>query len=159
MVHCLLHNPYCIMKYITLTFLLLLIFSLVSCGGDKTKNTATAIELKDEVDAVELLEDEDFDDIDESIDETDHLESAMTSLENGDTQSAAESIMNAVESMKEYMGEVDDTTMVTNAIDSLTKVATELKSGKIISSEDLQKVILSLALFSEDELEEDFDDM
>ena len=136
------------MKYLNIAFLAVFAISMISCGGEKAKNTAIEDAEKVQVKvADEILEIE--------TDETEYLEAAMTSLENGDTASAASEIMNAIESIKSYMEEMDDTSVATTAITELTRIVTILKSGTVITADELQKSIQSLELFSDDELEID----
>lgn len=131
------------MKYLNIAFVALFTLCMISCGGEKSKTTP-----EENIESMEL---EDTDEIVvEEIDETQYLEAAMNALENGDTELATTEIMNAVKSIKSYMGEIDDPSMAMTAIKELTKVVTALKSGVTMTTDDLKKTIMSLELFSEE---------
>lgn len=133
------------MKYLNIAFVTLFTLCMISCGGDKSK----AIYAED-IETMEIDEDEI---IETETDETDYLEAAMTALETGDVNLVAYEIMNAVKSIERTMGEVDDPSVAKIAITELTKIATSIKSGTIMTADEFQKIILSLELFSDDELE------
>ena len=133
------------MKYLNIAFLALFTLCMISCGGDKSKATNA-----EDIEPMEIDEDEI---IETETDETDYLEAAMTAFETGDVNLAAYEIMNAVRSIERTMGEVDDPSMAQIAITELTKIATSIKSGTIMTADEFQKTILSLELFSDDELE------
>lgn len=135
------------MKYLNIAFVTLFTLCMISCGGDKSK----AINVAD-IEPMEMDEEEDKI-IETETDETDYLEAAMIALETGDVNLAAFEIMNAARSIERSMGEEDDPSMAKIAITELTKIATSIKSGTILTAEDFQKIILSLELFSGDELE------
>ncbi|MFT4535505.1 MAG: methionyl-tRNA synthetase [Saprospiraceae bacterium] len=134
------------MKYLNIAFVALFAFCMISCGGEKTKTThitdSESMEIDDED---ELLEDD--------IDETDFIEAAMAALDAGDTKLAVEEIMNAVTTINSYIGEMDDPSEAKDAVTQLTKLVTSIKNGTAMSSEDLEKAVLSIRLFSDDELE------
>lgn len=133
------------MKYLNIAFLTLFTLCMISCGGDKSKATH-AVDIEPmEIDQDEIIETE--------TDETDYLEAAMIALETGDVNLSAFEIMNAVRSIERSMGEEDDPSMAKIAITELTKIATSIKSGTIMTADEFQKIILSLELFSDDELE------
>ena len=137
------------MKYLNIAFLVLFTFSIISCGGDKSKATA-----EEKIESMEIDDDED-EIIETESDETDYLEAAMTALETGDLNLAATEVLNAIKSIEGFMGELDDPSMATKAITELTTIVTALKSGTAMTADDLQKKIMSLELFSDDELEID----
>ena len=67
------------MKYLNIAFVALFALCMISCGGEKSKNTSE--------ENIESMEVEDTDEIVvEEADETEYLEAAMNALENGDTK-------------------------------------------------------------------------
>ena len=134
-----------IMKYHNIAFVALFSLCMVSCGGDKSKTTH-----------VEDTESMEMDDEDENIeDETEYLEAAMTALESGETELAITEIMNAITSIKSDLDKMDNPSMANAAISELTKIVTSMKSGTVTTVDELQKAIMSIELFSEDDMDID----
>ena len=136
------------MKYLNIAFVLLFSLCMISCGGKKN-NKSSHIE---DVESLEIDEDE----IDEDDnDETDYIEAAITALEAGDTKSAVAEILNAVTTIKSYIGEMEDPSTAKAAITELTKIAKTIQGGAAMTADELRKAVLSLALFADDELDID----
>ena len=136
------------MKYLNIAFVLLFSLCMISCGGKKN-NKSSHIE---DVESLEIDEDE----IDEDDnDETDFIEAAITALEAGDTKTAVAEILNAVTTIKSYIGETEDPSEENAAIAELTKIAKSIQGGTAMTADEFQKAVLSLALFADDELDID----
>lgn len=119
---------------------------LVACNGNTKQKT--------HIEASESMEVED-EPIAES-DEFEYLESAMNALEEGDMKLAAQNIMDAVDQIKGYIGEMDDPSEANAAITALIEIATKLKSGEKMTGDQLEEALLKFDFFSDDDL--DFDD-
>lgn len=140
------------MNYLNIAFLAIFSICMISCGGEKSKITFI-----EETNPTEVTDEDEI--IVEYEDETEHIEAAITALENGDKGLASTELMKAVNAIKSYIDELDEPSIATTAITELTKIANSIKGGASMTADQLQKSIMSLELFSEDELEIDVDDM
>lgn len=140
------------MKYLNLAVITAFMLIMVSCGGNAKKSSHIEESESVEEGNGEKNNIDDEDDILEE-DENAYLTTAMEALDAGNTTLAVENIMKAVTDIKGYIGEMDDPAQANTAITTLLDIATKIKSGVKMSSEDLEKALSELAFFSEDDLE------
>ncbi len=143
------------MKYLNLAVIAVLILAMISCG-EKAKTSSHVEEVESmEIDETNDTNDNDIDYVIDE-DETEYLEAAMKALDAGDNEKAVVKILQAAEEIKGDLDEMDDPIHAKNAIESLLEFAAKIKSGTKMSGEELEKTMLKLEFFSDDDLE--FDD-
>lgn len=139
------------MKYLNLAFVALFSVCIISCG-EKSKTVQV-----EEIEAVEIDDEDEL--IDIESDESDYINSAIESLESGDTDKAVSELLNAITIIKDYTNEMDDPSEAKTAVVTLSNIVTDIKNGKVMSANDLQKTIFSMGFFADDDMEdEDLDE-
>jgi hypothetical protein len=118
-------------------------FTIISCKGE-TKKTS-------HIEEAESIEADDYEILEE--DELDFIDAAMDALDSGNSSKAAEKLMSAADQIKTYIGEMDDPKEANIAVARLIELAIKIKSGAKMTSDELQKTLLDLEFFSEDDLE------
>lgn len=134
------------MKYQNLVFVASIMIGMVACNGNAKKTT--------HIEASESMEVED--ELITESNEVEYLESAMNALEEGNSKRAVQKIMDAVNQINGYVGEMDDPSDAKIAISVLIDLAEKIKSGVKMTADDLEEALLKLDFFSEDDI--DFDD-
>jgi len=136
------------MKLLKLTFVFCCAILVWSCRPSTKPDTS----LEETVSVEEYAEEEEEYDYD---DEIEYLESAMEALESKDANMASQYITKAVEVIKGYIDEMDDPEPAREAIKTLTDIASQLSSGKMMTREEFESDLLALDFFNEDDLESD----